>query len=222
MIELDVRLSKDEEVIVLHDRTLQRTSTGNGPARSYRLDEIRAFDAGSWFHPSFSSERVPTLAEVLTAIGDRLWLNIEIKSDWLHREPRGLLEERVLAVVRNAGMVGRVMISSFDHALVHEVKRREPAVVTGLLYNLYRDFGRSPSELVKGTDASVFVCARHELRRSWLDDAHRQGLAVFVYTLNAAPEVHRMVRLGVDGVLSNAADDLVDIVRGRSSGGSSV
>ncbi|MBP8976492.1 MAG: glycerophosphodiester phosphodiesterase, partial [Bacteroidetes bacterium] len=58
MIELDVRLTKDNEVIVLHDRTLQRTTTGNGAARKYTLKEIQEYDAGSWFHPSFSSERV--------------------------------------------------------------------------------------------------------------------------------------------------------------------
>jgi glycerophosphoryl diester phosphodiesterase len=64
MVELDVRLTKDEEVIVLHDRTLQRTSTGNGPARNYSLEEIRGLDAGSWFHPMFSEQRIPTLAEI--------------------------------------------------------------------------------------------------------------------------------------------------------------
>ncbi len=213
MIELDVRLSRDEEVIVLHDRNLQRTTTGNGAARNYRLDEIRAFDAGSWFHPSFASERVPTLRNVLSTVGSRLWVNIEIKSDWLHREPPGLLEERVLDTVRSTGMIDRVMVSSFDHLLVREIKRREPALVAGLLYNLYRDFGRLPSTLARGTDASVFVCARHELRRSWIDDAHRHGMAVFVYTLNSAPHVRRMISLGVDGVLSNAADELADIVR---------
>ncbi len=212
MIELDVRLSRDEEVIVLHDRTLQRTTTGNGAARNYRLDEIRRFDAGSWFHPSFASERVPTLREVLTTVGSRLWVNIEIKSDWLHREPPGLLEQRVIDTIRAAGVTESVMVSSFDHRLVREIKRREPALVTGLLYNLYRDFGRLPSTLARGTDASVFVCARHELRRAWIDDAHHHGLAVFVYTLNSAPHVRRMISYGVDGVLSNAADELVAIV----------
>ena len=64
MVELDVRLSKDEELIVLHDQTLQRTSTGNGLARNYSFDEIRRFDAGSWFHPKFAKQHIPTLGEV--------------------------------------------------------------------------------------------------------------------------------------------------------------
>lgn len=218
MIELDVRLTSDEEVIVLHDRTLQRTTTGNGPARNYRLHELKTYDAGSWFHPSFSSERIPTLAEVLTAVGSRLWVNIEIKSDWLHREPAGLIEERVIDVIKHAGMLDRVLVSSFNHRLIESVKRREPSVITGVLYSLYRDFVGSPSSLTGRVGASVFVCARHELRRRWIADAHRHGVAVFVYTLSAPAEVRRMIRWGVDGIMSNAADELVKIVQQNFAG----
>ena len=101
MIELDVRLTKDEEIIVLHDRTLQRTSTGNGPVRNYSLEEIRRLDAGSWFHPMFSEQRIPTLEEVFQNIGNQLWVDIEVKSDLFHREPPGLIEKRVLDVVHS-------------------------------------------------------------------------------------------------------------------------
>ena len=65
MIELDVRVSNDGHAIVLHDRSLQRTTTGNGTARNYTAKEIQSYDAGSWFHPSFAGQRVPLLAEVL-------------------------------------------------------------------------------------------------------------------------------------------------------------
>ena len=123
MIELDVRLTKDEEVIVLHDRTLQRTSTGNGPARNYSLEEIRRLDAGSWFHPMFAEQRIPTLAEVFQQIGSRLWVDVEIKSDWLHQESAGLLEEKVLDVVHTCGMDNRVLFSSFNHQLLANIKR---------------------------------------------------------------------------------------------------
>lgn len=131
MVELDVRLSKDEEVIVLHDRTLQRTSTGNGIARKYLLSEISHFDAGSWFHPSFSDQHIPTLKEVLTRIGEHLWVDIEIKSDWYHREPQGLLEKKVLQAVQQCGMNDRVLFSSFDHRLLVNLKRLSPSAITG-------------------------------------------------------------------------------------------
>jgi glycerophosphoryl diester phosphodiesterase len=217
MIELDVRLSRDEEVIVLHDRTLQRTSTGNGPARNYSMDEIRRFDAGSWFHPMFSHQHIPTLSEVLQQVGDRLWVDVEIKSDWLHREPPGLLEKKVLDVVHQCNMDDRVLFSSFDHQLLATIKNMNPSLVTGILYNFSFDFGRSPSTLAERVGASVFVCARRELTHSMVEDAHSHGIAVYVYTLNSIHDAERMLTYGVDGILSNNADDILDVVKNHDA-----
>jgi len=215
MIELDVRLSKDEEVIVLHDRTLQRTSTGNGLARNYSMEEIRRFDAGSWFHPMFSNQRIPTLCEVFQQVGSRIWVDVEIKSDWLHREPPGLLEKKVLDAVYKCGMDDRVMVSSFDYRLLAKIKEMKPSLVTGVLYNFSRDFSRLPSTLAKHVGASVFVCAKRELTRRMIDDAHNHGIAVYVYTLNSFHDARRMLTCGVDGILSNNADDILEVVKRR-------
>jgi len=217
MIELDVRLTKDNEVIVLHDRTLQRTTTGNGAARKYTLKEIQEYDAGSWFHPSFSSERVPTLRQVLEELGDKLWFNIEIKSDLFHRESREFLAQQVLNVVRDTSMLHRVLFSSFDHALVAAIKQKEPQSYTGILYNLYSDFLFFPSTLVKRVNADALVCARHELRDWMLNDVHKNGIAVYVYTLDSEKHTERLMQLGVDGVMSNRADDIVQVVKGNAA-----
>lgn len=217
MVELDVHLSKEEEVIVLHDRTLQRTSTGNGAARNYTLAELREFDAGSWFHPSFSAERIPTLRQVLELVGATRWVNVELKSHFLYREPRGFFERKVLDTVAGCGLSSRVMFSSFDHQLIANLKRMSPESITGVLYNLYRDFGRMPSKLARKANAGVFVCAKHELTQSMIRDAHQHGLAVFVYTLNSVNDVQRMVDLGVDGIISDNADDIGRIVKGKKS-----
>jgi glycerophosphoryl diester phosphodiesterase len=215
MIELDVRLSKDNEVIVLHDRTLQRTSTGNGPARNYLMEEIQRFDAGSWFHKSFFNQRIPTLEEVLREIGDRLWIDIEIKSDLFHKELSGLLEDRVIDVVHRCGMDDRVMISSFDHRLLAYIKKTKPTAVTGVLYNFSYDFGRLPSMLAERVGASVFVCAKRELTSRMIDDAHNHDIAVYVYTLNSVHDARRMLTYGVDGIISNNADDIISVVKRR-------
>ncbi|MEK6755650.1 MAG: glycerophosphodiester phosphodiesterase family protein [Bacteroidota bacterium] len=213
MVELDVRLSKDEEVVVLHDRTLQRTSTGNGAARNYTVEEIREFNAGSWFHQSFSSERIPTLREVLHFINGRRWMNIELKSDFLHREQPFLLERKVLELVDAAEMNRAVMYSSFDHRMVANIKRTNPEAITGVIYNLYRDFGRLPSKLARRVGASVFVCAKHELTPGMVRDARQHALAIYVYTLNTTANVNKMMELGVDGILSDNADDIVRYIK---------
>ena len=213
MIELDVRLSKEEEVIVLHDRTLQRTSTGNGPARNYSLEEIRRFDAGSWFHPTFSEQRIPTLGEVFQRIGGKLWVDVEIKSDLLHREPPGLLEEKVIDAVHKYGMDDRVLFSSFDHRLLAAIKKKKPSAITGVLFNFSHDFGKMPSHLAKRVGASVFVCAKRELTHRMVDDAHKHGIAVYVYTLNSISDAKKMLTYGVDGIMSNNADDIIDVIK---------
>ena len=213
MVELDVRLTKDEEVIVLHDRTLQRTSTGNGVAHKCNLEELRTYDAGSWFDPSFRGERIPTLSEVLRLVGPTRWVDIEIKSDPFQADRRGLIEEKVIAVVEQSDMKGRVFYSSFDHHLVANLKRMVPDAVTGVLYNLFRDFGRLPSKLARRAEASIFICAKTELQRSMIDDARRYGIAVYVYTLNSIKDAQKMIQLGVDGIISDNADDIVSLVK---------
>ncbi len=107
MIELDVQLTRDGEVVVIHDWTLDRTTDGDGAVRDASLAEIQRLDAGAWFGPEFRGERVPTLAEVLAAT--TVPLNVELK-------PVGDdgLEARALAAVVDAGAGERVVFSSFD------------------------------------------------------------------------------------------------------------
>lgn len=211
MVELDVRLTKDEEVIVLHDRTLQRTTTGNGNAYKYTLNELRSFDAGSWFDPSFRTERIPTLREVLQLVGRTRWVDIEIKSDPFRSERTGLLEKKVVEIVNQCDMKERVFYSSFDHHLVARLKKIVPEAVTGVLYNLLRDFGRSPSKLARRADASIFICAKGELQSSMIEDARLHGIAVYVYTLNSIKDAQKMIELGVDGIISDNADDIASL-----------
>jgi glycerophosphoryl diester phosphodiesterase len=217
MIELDVRLSKDCEVIVLHDRTLQRTSTGNGPARNYLLEEIRSFDAGSWFHKSFSNQRIPTLEEVLRKFGSRMWVDIEIKSDPFHKEEPGLIEKAVLDVVSRCGMEKRVMFSSFNHKLLENIGKMGAGAATGVLYNFPNDFHRSPSDQAAKAGASVFVCAKRQLTTRMVENAHEHNIAVYVYTLNSTRDARRMMALGVDGIISDNADEIIDVVRKRET-----
>ena len=194
--------------MVLHDRTLQRTSTGNGAARNYTLRELKEFDAGSWFHPSYASERIPSLAEVLRLTKDKTWVNIELKGDFFFRNHE-LFVKRVIETVQKEGSENQVLYSSFTHDLLALVRRFEPQAITGVIYNIYRDFGRSPSKLAGRVHASVFVCAKHELRKSMIRDTRQHGLALYVYTLNSIQDARKMIQLGVDGIMTNNADGII-------------
>jgi len=139
-------------------------------------------------------------------------VNIELKSSWYSREPKQLLERRVLETVDRVGMTDQVLYSSFDHALVRSLKRIRPSAFTGVIYNLYGDFGRAPSALCERAGAAVFVCAKRELKPWMVHDAHRGGIALYVYTLNSVTELSRMVGWGVDGIISDNADELVEVL----------
>lgn len=212
MIELDVRLSKDGKVVVMHDRTLQRTSTGNGAVSGYSVEEIKSYDAGSWFHPSYSKERIPLLAEVFELVNHQCWVNIELKGDWFGRGADALVDA-VLGTVEDFRMQDQVLCSSFTHDLVARVRRKSPEATTGVIYNIYRDFGRPPSKLAARVGASVFVCAKHEMTKAMVRDAHQHGLALYIYTLNSIQDVRKMQNLGVNGIISDNADDIVDVMQ---------
>jgi glycerophosphoryl diester phosphodiesterase len=106
------------------------------------------------------------------------------------------------------------MYSSFNHRMVANIKRANPKAVTGVLYSIYRDYGRMPSKIAGRVGASVFVCAKREVTKRMVNDARNSGIAYYVYTLNSTSAVSRMLELGVDGILSDRADHIVGFVRG--------
>src|SRR5438132_1569033 len=128
MIELDVQLTRDGEVVVMHDWTLERTTDGAGAVCDRTLAEIRRLDAGAWFGPAFRGTRVPTLAEVLAAVG--LPVNVELK-------PVGDdgLEARALEVVESAGALARVVFSSFDAGALERLCARTTRATLAVLWD---------------------------------------------------------------------------------------
>ncbi len=212
MVEVDVHLTADNQVVVIHDRTLQRTSTGNGAIRSYELAELEDVDAGSWFDAAFASERIPTLSQVLALLGPDAKLNIEIKSYRFHRIHPDLLVAPILQCVDEAGALARVLFTSFDAQVLEAVRRHKPAASVGFLPSWFTTLLRDPLQVVRTLGASAFICSRQEFRRAYLEHAHSLGTAVFVYTVNDEAEGQRLSDAGVDGLITDAADKLIRII----------
>ncbi|HEX7572002.1 MAG TPA: glycerophosphodiester phosphodiesterase family protein, partial [Bacteroidota bacterium] len=126
MIEFDVRMTRDFELVVHHDRSLGRTSDGSGRIWDLTLDELRNTDAGSWHSKKFAGERIPTLREVLEGLPVSVGLDIEVKTDG---DRRGgiALPESVLLLVREARREGTVVVSSFDHKFLHRLHHLDPS-----------------------------------------------------------------------------------------------
>jgi glycerophosphoryl diester phosphodiesterase len=127
MIELDLRRSADDEIVVLHDATVDRTTDGRGRLNRLTLAEIRSLDAGSWKHPRFARERIPTLDEVLEVVPRHVWLNLQIK----HGEPIAADVARRLA---SAGRLDHAFLACGGSA-AREAREAEPDI---LICNLER------------------------------------------------------------------------------------
>jgi glycerophosphoryl diester phosphodiesterase len=202
MIELDVRVTRDGNLVVHHDRRLGRTSDGHGRVRDLSLESIQSVDAGSWFDSRYAGERIPSLVEVLEWLPDGIGLNIEVKTDGDPRPGRLAAEEcvRVLGAHRQDGPV---MVSSFDHSLLPHLDQSRVSLIRGVIFSPLRDFGESPSELARRAGATVFVCSRSQLRKHHVKDAHEQGLAVACYGVNTGEHLRSVTRHGVDAVMTD-------------------
>jgi glycerophosphoryl diester phosphodiesterase len=127
-VEFDVRTTADGVPVVIHDRTVDRTTDGSGHVSDLTLDEIRRLDAGSWFSPAYAGVRVPLLTEVLDLLRPHPELLLEIK-------PPATLDEvkTILGMVAERGMIGRSVVQSFDPEIIRRVREAAPDVRRGLL-----------------------------------------------------------------------------------------
>ena len=194
MVELDVQLTRDGVVVVIHDLTLERTTDGTGAVREHTLAELRRLDAGAWFAPGFRGERLPALAEVLAAIP--LPVNVELK-------PAGDdgLEARTLAVVEEAGALGRVVFSSFDGASLDRLRAQSPEAALAVLWEL------APLPAAIRCVERVAARALHLRKDAATADAlarlTARGLAVRVWTVNEPADFARLAQAGADGIFTD-------------------
>ncbi len=200
-IELDVDLTRDGHVIVMHDATIDRTTDGHGRVTDLTLDEIRRVDAGAWKSALFHGERVPLLKEVFEAVGRRVLINVEIKSMSLRGNG---IEEKVAALIEKHGLIDRVIISSFNPFGLRRAKHINPRLACGLIYApdlpfVLRDAWLAP--LIPGLNA------RHphhsQVNQGVVDRFHTRGLAVNVWTINQARIARAMAQAGVDGLMGD-------------------
>jgi glycerophosphoryl diester phosphodiesterase len=212
MIEFDVRMTRDFELVVHHDRSLGRTSDGSGRIWDLTLNDLRDTDAGSWHSRKFAGERIPTLRQVLNEIPVSVGLDIEVKTDGDRR--RGVaLPESVLLLVREARREGSVVVSSFDHRFLRRLHHLDPSLRLGALLVPVRDGFRSPSQIARRTGAAMFICSRTQLRARHMRDARTAGLAVAVYGVNTPAELAAATHAGVDAVITDNPARIIRAIR---------
>ncbi len=224
MVEIDVLLTHDGEVVLLHDDTLERTTNGEGVAAEVSLEEIRRLDAGSWFSPEFAGERVPLLAEALDLVRDRILINVEIKGSAVTAEAEGGIVDKVLRLVRERDMLDQVVISSFEPEALRQARQLDRAatgraatgraatgitVKTASLYDDKLHRGMGPLEVMAAVDSNGFNLSARRLSPEILDACHGAGRPVAVYTVNEEADMQRLMAAGVDAIFTDRPDRLL-------------
>jgi len=202
MIELDVTLTRDRKVVVIHDDTLDRTTTGKGLVGERSLEEIKTLDAGSWFDARFASERVPELLEVLKLTAGRCMLNIEIKTSAYEADfPADAIEHQVVELVKTSGAMGRVIISSFDQWILQRIAAMDAPPAVALISDHGAD--KIVLDLLLAMQAFSWHPRFKVLTRDQVEAVHAAGLKIFPWTINTREEAQRILALGVDGLICN-------------------
>ncbi|TSA11512.1 MAG: glycerophosphodiester phosphodiesterase [Deltaproteobacteria bacterium] len=190
-VEIDVYLTKDKEVVIIHDSTVDRTTNGKGPIGSYTLEEIKKLDAGK-------GEKIPTLEEVIEFVKDKVRLIIELKEEGT--------EDKVVELIKRYNMFDSAYIISFWHMLVKKIKEMDSRIKTGVL------LVGCPVDacMARSASADALVMNYAFVNKELVDKAHQEGLKVFIWNIDDWDMLRPYVDMGVDGIGSNDPRILVE------------
>jgi glycerophosphoryl diester phosphodiesterase len=197
LIETDVHLTADGALVAIHDHALDRTTNGHGLVGEHTLAQIEVLDAGSWFEPRFSGQRVLTLDELLAWAANRIPVAIEIKNGPIYYEG---IEERVVEAIRRHGMERSTMVISFDHSAIERLKRVAPGILGGVL------FAGTPvhaSSLALEAGAEAILPNWASVTNKMVADAHERGIAVSTWVTDEVAEMRWIMAHGVDAIATN-------------------
>jgi glycerophosphoryl diester phosphodiesterase len=201
-VELDVQLTKDGEIVVIHDEKVDRTTTGNGFVKDFLFKEIRKLNANK---SGVKKDQIPALREVLEWLQtNKLICNIELKNGLI---PYAGMEEKVVQLVRNYGLSNRVIISSFNHYSIVYSYRIAPEIETAPLFieGIYMPWIYSQSIRAKG------IHPKHSaMSDNILVNTMNNGIAVRPYTVNKEIDMHRLFNINCTAIIT---DDPVKALR---------
>jgi glycerophosphoryl diester phosphodiesterase len=209
-VELDVKLTSDGQVIVIHDATIDRTTNGKGRVAAFALDEIRKLDAGKWFNEKYLGTKVPLLEEVFDLVGKDKLINIELTN---YSTPRDGLVLKVCDLIKHHNNHKQIIFSSFFSPNLRIAAQVLPEIPRGLLampglVGLWaRSFGFMFGDY-QALHPHITNASKEQVQR-----VHRLKRRVHVWTANTAEEVKKLKDWGVDGIFTDDPEMAVRAVR---------
>lgn len=210
-VEFDVHVTADGHPVVIHDATLDRTTSGEGPVAAASLAQVRALDAGSWFSEDFAGERVPTLEEAIAAAG-RLYMAIHLRS---HENESDRAERAIVNELRNADAVDRAWIVHHTRHGLYRLRKLEESL---RLCWLPRDGGRD----LEYIDDAFYMGYRiiqptfRVVTPEFVEYAHKKQMWINVFWADEEDLMRRLTDMGVNGILTNKPALLRRVISERS------
>ena len=208
-IELDVRLTRDDQLVVFHDRGLKRIGGVRGLVTNATLEEVHSLDVGGWFSPEFRGLRAPTLDEVFELLPSDYLINVEMKAVI---DRMRLIAHKVAEVLRRHQRWGSTLVSSFNPISLWELRKIEPSVMRGYIWSR-----RHPPPIRSR-------CFSRMVRAHWYDPAHdsynprlmrnmrRRNVKTLAWDVDFGRDLTRMASAGLDAVVT---DDLNGLLKQR-------
>ncbi|MEM6629515.1 MAG: glycerophosphodiester phosphodiesterase family protein [Bacteroidota bacterium] len=207
-IEVDLHMTRDGELVVIHDDRLERTTNGTGMVKDQLLPDLKALDAGSWFGKEFTGEAIPTLGEVMDLINGRCYLLLELKKHGLGYYT-GMVRV-VLDQLYERKAENWVILQSFHNPILEELALLDPEMTAHKLLHidlpilpLYEDGEWNMHNIFEYPSVYSLNPAYQYLQPRFVNKAHREGYQVFVYTVNETQDMRRMTKMGVDGIITD-------------------
>lgn len=202
MIELDITMTSDKEIVIIHDETVDRTTNGKGKVIDYSFDDLSKFDAGN-------GEKIPTLDEFLKEFSSKIPMNIEIKTEAVKDELKNGIEEKCIDIVCKYDQLDNIIISSFDPRAIRHVKQLDENIKTAYLYEKKWWNDSDPLFIVRDLGVDAFNCEKDELTDEWIDTLSSNNIDINIYTVDDPLEMRNLFKRGVHGIFSNKPDILL-------------
>ncbi|KAF0818640.1 MULTISPECIES: glycerophosphodiester phosphodiesterase [unclassified Cytobacillus] len=204
-IELDVRLSKDKQLVVIHDANVQRTTDGEGLIEELTVNDLKKLDAGSWFSPEFEGEKIPLLTEVLNQTSGKIGIIIEMKAPENQPDMTGILAD----ILNTHKSDSQIKVQSFH---INEMKRFHelaPEIPAGLVLSKHLDL----FHLASYRDFTSFLSVHHLLlSKSFINQAELFDYEIYSWTISKQYQYADMQRLGVHGIISGDEKRIPDSI----------
>lgn len=206
-IEIDVHQTKDGEVVVIHDATVDRTTDGTGAVADFTLAELKKLDAGTKHDSSFAGERIPTLAQVLKAVKGKKKVLIELKKGEEYYEG---LEKNVLQVIKENRAEDWTVLQSFHDPILERIWKMDFVIPTHKLIvgkipflPIFIDHELKFGSFDRYSEAAAINMHRFFASKSFITSLHNQGFKTFIWTEDKPKNVKRLFEMGADGVMTN-------------------